>query len=144
MIRIMTTPEFASFVIDNAEFQLRACLTGLTDDQYKSMPVEGMMSAKDLVMHLMDCYQAVEDMANGVEHQWGSYASPDTGIDFDIAKLFEARAKAASIAESKLGEKPSYARDFIIAHDYYHVGQICWMRQKLDPSWTTYEIYPSE
>lgn len=137
----MTTSEFATTLLNNAEKQLKVCFADLTDEQYRSTPVEGMMGAKDLILHLIDVYIAVQDMAKGVDHLWGSHHSPDTSLNEDLARLWKERATAVEIALAHLEDKPAYAMDYLIEHDFYHIGQICWMRKKLQPDWTTYEIY---
>lgn len=139
----MTAKEFAENLLNESLFQLNACISGVTEEQFLSQPLAPMMSMRDCLEHLTECCVYVQKNSKGEEHEWGTYAFPSASAE-ELLHLFKSeRAKALEIALSKFDDNPDYAKDFLIAHEFYHVGQMAIARHAMDPEWSVYSIYPS-
>lgn len=137
----MTAREFAESLLNESSYQVHACLKDASDADFNAKPIPVMMSIRECVEHLIECTLAVQTMLAGEKYNWGSYSLPANTIG-DALAIFDAeRAKAVSGALDCLDENPSYVKDFLIAHEFYHVGQLCSIRIALNPDWDFMCIY---
>lgn len=137
----MTGKEFAETLLEESDYQFMACINGLTEDQFTSKPVDHIMSARECLEHMTECCIAAMAHAKGDKHDWGTYKFPE-GTMAELVELFKGeRAKAAACALENFEEKSFLAKDFLIAHEFYHIGQMAAVRLALDPEWNMYSIY---
>lgn len=104
-------------------------------------PFEGMMSIRAQVVHVAEAYLAIEAGSKGEKYEWGSYGDPGGSFESVVATVNGLRENAVSIALEHLEEHPEYARDYLAAHDYYHVGQLVSLRSALDKEFNPFSIY---
>jgi len=135
----MTDKELLRHQIDDAGYQLTKVFEGIEETSLDSRVTEKAMTPREVVAHLAEAYQATIAAAAGKEHQWGSYAPADSSWPAVWNEMMGLRERAAeAILESG---KVTDGNAFIVAHDYYHVGQICSLRLIKDPEWDAYSIY---
>lgn len=139
----MTAKEFASNLLDESLFQLNACLDGVSQDQFVSQPIPPVMSMRDCLEHLTECCVAVQTDLSGGKHNWGTYSFPEGSMEALKAVFQTERAKAVEAALASFDDNAHHAKDFLIAHEFYHVGQMAIARHAIDPEWNVYSIYPS-
>ena len=128
--------------ISGAGTQLTRTLAGLTDEALDFRAHPSAMSLREQLVHLSECYLAMEAEVKGQEYDWGSYKSDLTTVNELVADLFARRRVATDIALSN--EEPAAmltAVSFLVLHDAYHVGQLCLLRQAFDPEWSSFAIY---
>lgn len=137
----MTAQDLLRSQIEDSGKQLTAVLAGLTEGQADFKAVPSAMTPRELLIHLCEAYQAAITELAGGKHEWGSYAPPST--DWlplvDTFQGLRSEAARAALSEDDHGLKTGSA--YIVAHDYYHVGQLCQARIALDPNWDPYSIY---
>lgn len=122
--------------------QVRATFEGLEESQYDFQAHAAMMTPRQMISHLCECYVAVTKMTKGEEHSWGTY-TPDATTGAELRSTWESeRATAVSALAAWDSEKADEeATGFIVLHDAYHVGQMCTIRLAIDPEWNAYSIY---
>jgi hypothetical protein len=138
----MTAHELLESQLADAGFQLDKTLEGMSDATLDHKVTPGAMTPREQVAHLMEAYHAFLETTAGRKHEWGSYhpAAQDAGGLIAEFKAKRAQAVAAALDpahEAKLHE----AHEFLIGHDYYHVGQMCLARIATQPDWNSYAIY---
>ena len=140
---VMTSTELLRFQIDDAGYQLEKVLEGLDGSHVDGKPVATAMSMRETVAHLGEAYQATITEAAGGSHSWGSFQIDTDNWAGLVEKVMALRAQAADAAlaseDEDKGAKSAHA--FIIAHDYYHVGQLAVIRIAIDSAWDPYCIY---
>jgi uncharacterized damage-inducible protein DinB len=137
----MTSLELFAMQAEDAGYQLGKCLEGMSETQLDARLAEGLMTPREMVAHLAECYHAVTVEAGGAKYQWGTYSVPSLQTT-DLLGTFRSLRSAALQALAEKGEdglKQGCA--FIVGHDYYHVGQLVANRIAADPSWDSYSIY---
>jgi uncharacterized damage-inducible protein DinB len=138
----MTVKEFLKTQLDDALFQLEKVLDGVEGSHVDGKPIATMLSLRETVGHLAETYHAVEVVAAGGKHEWGSYHVEETDWDALVARVFAMRATAV---ETIMGMDEDKAAEmghaYLIAHDYYHVGQLVALRVAAHPDWNAYSIY---
>ena len=137
----MTGQEFAEILLDESDYQFLACLNGVSEENFNTKAISQMMSMRECVEHMIDCCIASQRLAAGEKYEWGSFHMPDASMLDLIERYKRERVKAAHIALDHLESKPSFAKDFLIAHEFYHVGQLSTLRSSLDPDWDMHSIY---
>ncbi len=128
--------------MDDAGYQIGAALDGMTETDLDHKMSSAAMSPREQMIHLCEVYTAIQDMAAGKEHAWGSYAAPTTDFDGLLTTLKELRAQAIAAilaAEDEAGIK--LGSGFVVGHDSYHVGQLVASRITTQPDWNSYSIY---
>jgi hypothetical protein len=98
------------------------------------------MTPMQTLVHVTECYVADRAAAEGKEHEWGSYQAAGS----DLPSLLEAyRMERAKTVEELVVADEGRIRvaNWLIGHDYYHVGQLAAMRLATDPGWDTFSIY---
>ena len=128
--------------LDDAGYQLSKVLEDMPEDAMDKKVTRGAMSPREQVAHLCEAYEAFRVNSSGGKYEWGTYkpSAHDVGA---LVKEFEAkRAQAVSQALSNPSDETvKHAHEFILAHDYYHVGQMCLARIASQPDWDCYAIY---
>jgi hypothetical protein len=130
------------YQLDDSGYQLTKVLEGLDGDQWDAKEREGLMSPRDVVAHLTECYIAAGKSMAGQEHEWGTYIPGDDDPEGLLATMNAERAKACDAMVASGDEKAvKAATAYVILHDAYHVGQLAALRLKLSPDWDAYSIY---
>jgi uncharacterized damage-inducible protein DinB len=137
----MTTLEFADSLMEESGHQINACFDGLSSEDFEKKPVDQMMSPRETVEHLLEVIQAVKTEVAGGKHEWGTFTAPTLSHSDLIAMFSSGRAEIVALALENLDTKPHLAKDFVAAHEFYHVGQMVSIRSILDPTWNAYSIY---
>ncbi len=137
----MTAHDFAESLLNESEFQLFASLKDVSESDFTAKPIPVVMSMRECVEHLIECCKAVQAMVAGEKYNWGSYKLEASSMSDALDTFRTERAKAKALSLEHFETKPSLAKDFLIAHEFYHVGQICSLRHALNPEWDSYSIY---
>lgn len=139
----MTAKEYMKSLIDDAEFQLRKAIEGLTDDRFDAKATEAMMSTREVIVHLAEAYTATLAHLAGVKHEWGKFQLTSETWDAQVSEAFALRDQAVNALLSASDEADALKTGhlYIIAHDFYHVGQLCSSRITLEPAWDAFSIY---
>jgi plasmid replication initiation protein len=137
----MTALELLKAEIADSGKQLEAVLSSFPAAQIDSKPASTAMSAREIVVHLCEAYDAAAAASEGREYDWGSYVPPSTEWHQLLANFRELRAKAAEALSAEDDTKLMAGTMYIVAHDYYHVGQLCSARIACDPEWDPFSIY---
>ena len=137
----MTGKEFAARMIDESGYQFMACLAGVSEEGFVAKLFGDMMSIRETLEHHTECCIAVQrDFANQ-SFEWGTFKFP-AGSVAELVALFEVeRAKAVALALDNFDDKPQYSKDYLIAHEFYHVGQMCAVRIAIGDGFEPYSIY---
>lgn len=138
----MTANELLKKQIEDVSYQLSKVLEGVDESALDFKIGPTAMTIREIVEHLCEVYTAVETESKGASHEWGSFSIEDKSWS-NLTVHFQAlRAKALEIVEAAEDEKAILnASAFVVAHDYYHVGQIATLRLATDPAWDPYSIY---
>jgi len=138
----MTANELLNKQLDDVSYQLEKVLEGVkeSDLDFKVSPTA--MSMRELVEHLCEVYTCVEKESRGEKHSWGTFAIADKSWSNLLSEFNKTRAKALGIVSAAQEDKDILsANAYIVAHDYYHVGQLASIRLATDPTWDAYSIY---
>lgn len=137
----MTGKEFAAQLVDECGYQLKACLVGISEANFVATPLEGVLSIRDALEHCTEACVASSMGVAGEKHSWGTYKFPDGSVS-DLVAIFDAeRAKAVAAVMDKFDEDAHFVKDYIIAHEFYHVGQMVSVRLAFDDGFEPYSIY---
>ncbi|MEI8281950.1 MAG: hypothetical protein WCG75_06065, partial [Armatimonadota bacterium] len=137
----MTGKDFAISLLEESGYQFKMCLANISDDGFVSKPLGHVMSLREALEHQAEACIAVQKDAVGEKHQWGTYHFPEAPIA-DLIEIYDVeRAKAVDIALDKFDEHSHYAKDYLIAHEFYHVGQMAAVRIALNDGFEAYSIY---
>lgn len=136
----MTEKELLRHQIDDAGYQLDKVFEGIEEASLDYRLTEHAMTPREIAAHLCECYVATSAAAAGTEHSWGTYTAPDTSWPalWNTTKSLRAEATETALNTADFATK---VHSFVIAHDYYHVGQMCAVRLVRDPEWDAYSIY---
>ena len=138
----MDAKELLRFQLDDAGNQVAKTLEGLDGIKWDTKMREDVMSPKEVVAHLTECYIAARKHADGEKHEWGSYL-PETEDAAALVDGMWAERRAACDALLSKGDEDSMkaATSYIVLHDAYHAGQLAALRMQLTPDWDPYSIY---
>ncbi|MEI7986250.1 MAG: hypothetical protein WCI55_11540 [Armatimonadota bacterium] len=137
----MTGKEFAAQMMDECGYQLKACLVGISDENFVATPLAGMMSIRDSLEHCAEAYVAVQKGIAGEKHSWGTYKFPAGSVN-ELVDIFDTeRAKAVELSLEKFDDDSHFVKDYIVAHEFYHVGQMVSVRLALGDGFEPYSIY---
>lgn len=139
----MDATTFAHKTIQDSGNQILACLAGVTEEMAVAKPIEQAMSLREMVGHLLEASIAIQSMATGGTHEWGSVSDPGGDFASLLQKFREERTKAIDIALNHIESSPEFAQAYLIGHEYYHVGQMVTNRLTQQPDWDHYSIYQS-
>lgn len=136
--------------------QIERAVHGLTEEQADFRFGSGLMSVRDTFVHLADNCLALAAELDGRRHDFGAWRPSTEGFGNLAREWSELRERALAEVEEKLSGvdldapmKVSFATwpgwkvltEWIVAHDAYHLGQICALRLAQDPAWDMYSIY---
>jgi hypothetical protein len=137
----MTAQELIKKQMDETESMLAQTFKGLSDET-AATKIGSMMSPKEMVAHLAECYVAAKKDIEGTKHEWGTYSPPSQSWDNLLDELGQRRKEAVDAILLKGDDQAlRVATDFIVGHDHYHIGQLCAIRISIDPAWDSYSIY---
>lgn len=140
--RHVTTVEFLSHQVADGRFQLEKIFAGLTDDQWNARLTPGSMTPLETAIHLSDCYVALGESVDGLDHEWGSFTLEDKSPANVEKVLFELRDSGVAKALEKADERSLKAlSEYVALHDAYHVGQLASLRLSFGDGWDPYSIY---
>jgi len=124
----------------NAQFQITQAIDGLDAEHAEARSNELGMTIKEQIYHLTEAALAGKKSFTDEKYQWGSYA-PEDGSWEGIKKGWLAIRAETVAAISEDEAVLTHAHEYLVAHDFYHVGQICAARRTVEPNWDTYAIY---
>ncbi|HEY0867330.1 MAG TPA: hypothetical protein VGE01_08125 [Fimbriimonas sp.] len=134
----MTAKELLQFQLDDAGYQLDQVLSGFPEG---SAGNSLGMTPMQTLSHLGEAYVATSKQARGEKHDWGTFQLDAATFEEALEKLRSLRADAISTVLSGNDDALRAGHAFIVAHDYYHVGQLCAQRLRCEPDWDAYSIY---
>ena len=137
----MTAKEFATTLIEESGYQFKACIAGISEVNFTAKPLGDIMSIKEALEHQTEACIASSKAITGEKHDWGAYRFPDGTIEELIGIFDSERTKAVALAMEHFEDHSQCAKDYIIAHEFYHVGQMCAIRQALKDGFEPYSIY---
>lgn len=123
------TKVFEGFSDERGEFDIRICPEAKT--------------ARETLEHLCDCYQGFMEMSHDKEYVWGSFHAENQSTSQLLETCHELRKKAENFALSHAHDPKAaeFALGMLSLHEAYHVGQMCLLRIRVDPTWNPYSIY---
>lgn len=138
----MNATELMKIQLADSGNQVAKTLEGLDGIKWETKMRDDLMSPKEVVVHLTECYIAAEKHAKGEEHEWGTYLPADEDPKALVENMWSQREKATDALLEK-GDEDSMkaASSYITLHDAYHVGQLAALRMELTPDWDPYSIY---
>ncbi|MDQ2987018.1 MAG: DinB family protein [Armatimonadota bacterium] len=138
----MTAQELLRFQLDDLGFQLQACLEPMTEAQLDTRPAQQGGTPRETVEHLCEAYMAFLAGVDGEKWSWGTFSIEDKSKGNLLATFSEIRGRAVAAVCASDDEKClKEAHAYIVAHDAYHVGQLCLVLMTTDPDWDAYSIY---
>jgi hypothetical protein len=138
----MTAKELAAQFVDESGYQFKACLAGVSADSFEAKPIEGVMSIREALEHCTEACLAVQKDAIGEKQSWGTYKFPAGSVDELVAIFEDERAKAVALAMDNFDNQGAHwLKDYIVAHEFYHVGQMVSVRLALSDGFEPYSIY---
>jgi hypothetical protein len=138
----MTAQDLLKKQIDETTFMLSKVFEGVTEET-STFKHANLMTPKETVAHLCECYVVLEKDTRGEKHEWGTYAPRDNSWSGLMSEYEERRSKAVEGVYARGDDEILLrANDMMIMHDHYHIGQMCAVRFAIDPEWPPYSIYP--
>ena len=138
----MTLHDAMKYQLETSAKQVDKVLEGLNGDQWDAKVRDDLMSPKEAVVHLTECYIAAQEHAQGKSHDWGSYIPSDDDPNALLNEMRGHRSRAWADLLAKADEDSfKAASDYIVLHDAYHVGQLAALRLAITPDWDPYAIY---
>lgn len=136
----MDARELLFYQLEDAGYQLEQVLQDFPEAALDSKMPAGSMTPREVVVHLIEAYIAFDKSTRGEQHDWGSYRVSDCSTQGVMSEFRSTRSTAtANLGSDDQALKNAHA--YIVAHDYYHVGQLCAARLAVDPEWDPYAIY---
>lgn len=136
----MTARDLLLKQLAHSERQVSLAIKGLDSSMAETRAYPDGMTIREQVHHLSEAAAATIAAFEGREHAWGSFETEDRSWEGVKAAWQELRkAAVATLTDSE--QALWGAHQFLVAHDYYHVGQIAAARRTGQPDWTSYEIY---
>ena len=138
----MTPDSIVRTAVANAGKTLHKILIDFPLDSVNEKAHASMFTTYEAVSHITECYVAFAAHAKGEEHQWGSFSSEATSYAEDIEELFRTRdAVTALITVDSKEDALASALDYLVAHDWYHIGQLATNRQAFETTWNSFSLY---
>jgi hypothetical protein len=135
----MDAKELLLWQLDYVGGQLEKAVEGLSDPAWGHKAWPGAMSPQEILLHVCDSHRAYLSASAGEKYEFGSFTLEDPSPPALIAALREARERSkARILET---DDLKMATEYTLAHDAYHVGQLCAARLDIEPEWDPYSIY---
>lgn len=141
----MTAAELLRYQLDDVGFQLTKCFEPMGDAQLDTKLSKQGMTPRETIEHLCEAYEACLSGFEGKKWEWGAYSIEDKSKENLIETLRQTRERAVAAATSGEGDKRlKEGHAYILAHDAYHVGQLCLINLMTMPDWDPYSIYNFE
>lgn len=153
----MTARELLFLQADMVGEQLSKAIAGVGEPVADHRPVATLHSIRTTLIHMTDNYRALVADALGQKYAYGSWSPPDGELATLISAWNAARLEAVNTLRERLTDFqadfrtsfavwPSWkvATEWLVAHDAYHLGQVCYLRLAAEPEWDMYEIYGVE
>ncbi len=122
--------------------QVNAIYAGLPDSSWDTKLVPTAMSPRETLLHLSECCVALQKIAAGEVHEWGSYKASDNSAAGLMSQFQSERAKAVEAANTFTEkDKLEEGMGFLSLHEAYHVGQLAQLRIHTEPDWNYLSIY---
>lgn len=138
----MTVHELLIQHLDRSARQVSICIDGLDEAQFDVRPLPVMMTAREIIEHLCECYTAYSKYVRKEEHNWGEYAAPDPSVAGLRQTLTALQLEGKKLALGTSDDTAlSHAFDYMSNHDSYHIGQLAIIRMHIDPEWNSYSLY---
>ncbi len=138
----MTAKELLHSQTEDVGYQLEKVLEGISETNLDFKISPSAMSVRQQVEHLCEVYTAASEICRGEEHKWGEYSVDDKSWTNLKPLYLTLREQALKLlTESDDDQSLKRTSEFIIGHDYYHVGQLAALRIACDPEWNPYSIY---
>lgn len=141
----MTGSELIRHLIDDSAYQVGKVFEGIPEDVADMKVNEHCMSARETLTHLCDCVQALFAAMDDTKYAWGSFQPADSSIEGLLKAFREMRATVRErvTAQGEDDKTLKLAADYVVGHEFYHVGQMASFRLTFTPGWDAYSIYPS-
>lgn len=139
----MTLKELLSRQLLDSDYQLRKATEGLSAELSILKPLDTGMSVQETLVHLAECYEACKAALAGEKFEWGKFDIGTTDWEEIQVKTFTLRSSAIEAVQNHADEDLAVttASDYMVGHDYYHVGQLCATRMAIEPEWDAMSIY---
>ena len=138
----MTAVELLKDQLDDAGYQISKVLEGMPEQGLDHKVTPASMTPREQVAHLCEAYEAFRINSAGGKYEWGTYKLSASDMASLTTEFSKQRAGAVDQAlGNPTDENIKHAHEFIIGHDYYHVGQMCLARIAVQPDWNPYAIY---
>ena len=136
----MTAREFLLKQLSDSEKQLSVAIKGLDAEMAEARPYPDGMTIREQLHHLAETTVATIAAYEGREHEWGTW-DPENRSWEGVKEAWRTgrQAAIASLPDTEEGLWEAHA--YLLAHDYYHVGQIAAARRTVQPGWTSFELY---
>ncbi len=139
---VMTPYTLVLASVETAGKTLQKILIDFPSDMANEKAHESMFTTHEAVNHLTECYFAFEAHLKGEEHQWGSFVSTATTFSDAVSELIQKRDHATKLLTQESDEATlTSALDYLVSHDWYHIGQLATNRQVFVPGWNSYALY---
>ena len=143
-------------LVDGLRFSRRHFLKhldGLREDQWDWKPYPECKTVRETLAHLVqDDRAALQALETGGEPDYDSWAEPERDREKLRALLDESHARLCAAIHGKYGDAPmetvasaygapmplGAAIPYLSSEDYYHAGQVAFIRQATDPGWDYY------
>jgi uncharacterized damage-inducible protein DinB len=126
---------------------------GLTDEQWAHKPYQECKSPLETVAHLIaDDRCALDCLRTGEEPDYAAYDVAVTDRDALLADLAASHEALSAYVAERHGDAPLDAEvciygaarklgdlAYLTAEDYYHAGQVAFVRMATEPGWDYYE-----
>lgn len=96
-------------------------LNAFDDETQAAQSHDQAMSARDMVIHMADCYAAFTTEGS---YAWGSFQPSGSSFSVLRAEMASLREQAYAKADSDDEAVLKKAFDYLIHHDQYHLGQL--------------------
>lgn len=138
----MNASELLDHALKSSGFQVTRVFEGIPESLQDAKLGPEAMSPRETLIHLTECYHAVQAALEDKPYEWGSYAPPSQEWAALVATFVSCREQAAAATlASGNPSAPKVAMDYMVQHDAYHVGQIAQLRIHQEPGWNAYSIY---
>ncbi len=137
----MNASDLLKYQMNDAGYQLGQVLKDVRDADLDFRISGDSMSMRQTVGHLSDAYLAMIASLEGRKYDWGSYVPPTDAGEL-LKACFDLRDQAVNkILGAGTDEALQGGSQYIVAHDFYHVGQLAATRIASEPGWDAYSIY---
>jgi uncharacterized damage-inducible protein DinB len=137
----MASKDLLIKTLDDASYQLEQVFKDMPASAWNDRLTEHARTPQDTLSHLAESYIAYGKQLQGISHEWGSFkleGAPQEQLE--AWRKHRQEAVEAAVNSGKEGSDDA-AMEYLALHEAYHVGQLCLLRLKHEPSWDPYSIY---